>query len=32
MPVSIHKEEFWRKIMIQVTDGLWEGIWDKLIF
>lgn len=32
MPVSIHREEFWRKIMIQVTDSLWEGIWDKLIF
>lgn len=32
MPVSIHEEEFWRRIMIPVTESLWEGIWDELIF
>lgn len=28
---SIHEEEFRRRIMIQVANGLWEGIWDKQI-
>lgn len=32
MPVSIREQEFWRIIMIQVTDSLWEGIWDELTF
>lgn len=29
--VSIHEEELRRRIMIQVADGLWEGIWDEQI-
>lgn len=32
MTVSIHKEEFQRRIMIQVSDSLCEGIRDELVF